>query len=174
MSYLNIKGEQRDLEVISEDLSHPRRRVLGLVVRMVDEIMHGSQLGMAGMHTQVRQWAMTGFMQQLVDLLKSRDYDIYLTADHGNIEAAGCGRPNEGAIAETRGLRVRVYSDERLRAQVQKAFPESLPWPPIGLPDAYLPLFAPYRLAFTREHERIVSHGGSAFEELVVPFIHLK
>jgi hypothetical protein len=39
-----------------EDLaSNPAVRVLGLVVDTVDKIMHGMELGAAGMHNQVRQ-----------------------------------------------------------------------------------------------------------------------
>ena len=38
-------------------LPKPGRASFGLVVDKVDRIMHGMQLGSAGMHNQVRQWA---------------------------------------------------------------------------------------------------------------------
>ena len=44
-------------EIVSEALSHPKARVAGLVVDKVDKIMHGMEMGTAGMNSQVRQWA---------------------------------------------------------------------------------------------------------------------
>ena len=55
------------------------------------------ELGSSGMHNQVRQWSQQPFMGRLIDLLIAAGYRVYLTSDHGNIEASGCGRPAEGA-----------------------------------------------------------------------------
>jgi len=81
---------------VEEVLSHPKVRAVGLVVDEVDKIMHGMELGTAGMHNQVRQWALQGFIAQLLDLLLQ--LQSLLTSDH--IEATGIGRPSEGAIAD--------------------------------------------------------------------------
>ena len=163
-----------DMDEVSECLSRPRLRVVGLVIDKVDRIMHGMELGAAGMHNQVRQWARQGFMRDLVGLLHDRGFQVYLASDHGNIEARGVGRPAEGAVADLRGERVRVYSDPRLRAQIKERFPDALEWPPIGLPEDYLPLLAPGRSAFVRESERLVGHGGISLEELVVPLVQIE
>ena len=84
---------------------------MGLVVDAVDKIMHGMALGQSGMHNQVRQWAGQGFLAALLDLLIDNGFAVFLTSDHGNIETTGCGRPREGAAADLRGERVRVYPD---------------------------------------------------------------
>ena len=84
--------------------------------------MHGMEMGTSGMHNQVRQWAREGFLASLFDLLLTNGFAVFLTSDHGNIEAIGCGRPNEGAIAEVRGERVRIYSDDILRGRVASRF----------------------------------------------------
>lgn len=154
-------------------IDSPNMRVVGLVVDKVDRIMHGMELGAAGMHNQVRQWAALGHFAALLDLLLANGFRVYLTADHGNIEATGCGRPNEGAVADLRGERVRVYSDEGLRGPVAERFPEAWQWPAEGLPTDYLPLLAPGRSAFVGEGERVVAHGGVCLEELVVPFVEV-
>ena len=53
-----IKGlGDGSLESVSEALSHPKARIAGLVVDKVDKIMHGMEMGTAGMHNQVGQWA---------------------------------------------------------------------------------------------------------------------
>ena len=126
------------------------------------------------MHDQVRQWVQQPFMANLFDLLLESGFHIYLTSDHGSIEASGCGQPAEGAVADLRGERVRIYSDDILRNKIKERYPDSLKWQPIGLPEGYLPLLAPNRSAFVRKKERIVSHGGISLEELIVPFVQIE
>ena len=162
------------LETVEEMVAQPKTRVVGLVVDKIDKIMHGMELGTAGMHNQVRQWARQPFMVNLVDLLLENGFRIYLTSDHGNIEATGCGRPAEGSIANLRGERVRIYADSLLRGEVKKRFPDAVDWPQIGLPEDYFPLLAARRSAFVREAEHLVSHGGTCLEELIVPFVQIE
>jgi hypothetical protein len=174
IAYARGLGAEADLATVADSIGHPKVRVVGLVVDTVDTIMHGMALGASGMHNQVRQWAEEGCMTRLLDLLFDHGYTVFLTSDHGNIEAVGCGRPAEGALADLRGERVRVYTDPTLRARVQARFPEAIAWPAIGLPADYLPLLAPGRSAFVQEGERIVGHGGITLEEVVVPFIRIE
>ena len=162
------------LESVSELLYHPRARVAGLIIDKVDKIMHGMELGTAGMHNQVRQWAQQPYLSSLLNLLLDRGFRVYLTSDHGNIEAQGCGRPAEGAAADLRGERVRIYPDAVLRRKVKERFPTALEWDPVGLPDDYLALLAPSRQAFVQETKRIVSHGGISVEELIVPLVQIE
>lgn len=170
-----IKGlGDGSLETVFEALSHPRARVAGLVVDKVDKIMHGMEMGAAGMHNQVGQWAKQPYLSALFDLLLDQGFRVYLTSDHGNIEATGCGRPAEGAVADLRGERVRVYPDANLRSKVKERFPAALEWGSIGLPENYLALLAPPRQAFVQDTQRIVSHGGASIEELIVPLIQIE
>jgi PglZ domain len=172
VAYLKGLGEANSVSLVEEKIS-PKTRILGLVVDTVDKIMHGMQLGTAGMHNQVRQWAELGLMSHLLDLLLENGFQIFLTSDHGNIEATGIGQPKEGATADLRGERVRVYSDSTLRTNIKNQFPSSIEWHNLGLPAEYLPLLAPSRQAFIREAEKIVAHGGASVEELIVPFISI-
>lgn len=79
------------LALVEELAGNPAVRVLGLVVDTVDKIMHGMELGAAGMHNQVRQWAEQGFLGDLLNLLVMLGYRVYLSSDHGNVEALGIG-----------------------------------------------------------------------------------
>lgn len=171
--YIKGLGDDR-MEPVSEALSHPRARVAGLVVDKIDKIMHGMEMGTAGMHNQVGQWAKRPYLSTLLDLLLDRGFRVYLTSDHGNIEAVGCGRPAEGAVADLRGERVRVYPDLTLRHKVKEQFPEALEWGSVGLPEDYLALLAPTRKAFVQDKQRIVSHGGISLEELIVPLVQIQ
>ena len=168
----NLRDEP-DLARVEEIVSHPKVRAVGLVVDKVDKIMHGMTLGSAGMHNLVRQWMHQGVLAALLDMLLDQGFSVFLTADHGNIETKGCGRPAEGSVADLRGERVRVYPDQSLRAGVKERFPDAIEWPPIGLPDDYLALIAPDRLAFVRETDSPVAHGGVTLEEVVVPLVEI-
>ncbi len=167
-------GEGTSLSEIEEILSHPKIRVVGFIIDTVDKIVHGMELGTAGIHNQIRQWATQGFMIGLLNLLLQNHFAIFITSDHGNIEARGCGQVSEGAIVDLRGVRARVYSDKILRVQVKKRFPDAIAWPPFGLPENFLPLLAPNRSAFVSEGKRVVGHGGISIEELIVPYVQVR
>ena len=162
------------IDDVRDLLSRPGMRVLGLVVDKVDRIMHGMELGTAGMHNQVRQWAGEGYMAELLEVLFDGGFAVFLSSDHGNIEADGIGRPSEGAIADLRGERARVYPDATLRARVKEQYPDAVAWPSVGLPEDFLGLLAPGRSAFVRKGERIVGHGGVSLEEVVVPMVQIE
>jgi hypothetical protein len=152
-------------------LGNARLSILGIVWNKVDEIMHGMQMQTAGMHNQVRLWASQGHLQQLLLRLQREGFVVYLTADHGNVTATGIGNPREGVLAETKGKRVRVYDRPELLEEVATKFPESLRWPNYGLPPARHVLLAADLKAFTDVGDEVVSHGGIAMEEVMVPFV---
>jgi hypothetical protein len=158
------------MERVEDAIDSPGVQVIGLVVNTVDSIMHGMQLGAAGMASQTKMWAGKPFMLNLLDSLLIQGFRVFLTSDHGNIETKGVGRPGEGSIAELRGERVRIFSDSGLRSRVREQFPESVEWPSDGLPDGCLPLLAPPGGAFVTPSAKTVCHGGGSIEEVIVPF----
>ena len=172
VSYANLSGDG-DAKEVEGEISH-RTKVAGIVVQKVDRIMHGMELGERGMQSQVGQWAQEGYLASLISHIVERGFEVYLTSDHGNVEARGIGSPAEGAVADVRGERVRVYDDPEQRSRVAAAFPGSVEWSGSGLPRDYLPLLAQGRTAFTSTNKRIVGHGGISLEELAVPLVHLE
>lgn len=161
-----------DVASVLEASIHPgKTKVVGLVVDKVDKIMHGMQLGAAGMHNQIRQWCQGGFLVSLIGYLLDHGFDVWMTSDHGNIECRGKGRPSEGVIAETRGERVRVYPTPELRSQVANSFPFAHDWQSVGLPSGYFPLVASGSDAFINHGDSIVGHGGCSIEEVIVPLV---
>lgn len=159
---------------LDETVNPGQTKAAGLVVDMVDKIMHGMWLGSAGMHAQVAQWCQGGYLGKLIDYLLDHDYDIWLTSDHGNIECKGKGRPSEGVLAETRGARARVYQTPELRSRVASDFTSACEWEPVGLPDNYFPLVVGGRDAFVNPGDSIVGHGGIALEEVIVPLVRFE
>ncbi len=158
-----------------ESLTDHRIKAVGLVINTVDDIMHGMQLGSAGMQNQVRQWAGKNNLLTLINSLIDNGFQIFLTSDHGNIEASGLGRINDGSIAESKGERVRVYASEIARKEAFNLVSEpSILWSNIGLPDDYFPLIANGRGAYINEGKNIVGHGGIAIEEVIIPYIKIR
>ncbi|MFP4039639.1 MAG: BREX-3 system phosphatase PglZ [Desulfosudaceae bacterium] len=159
---------QKELESV---INPETTRAAGLVVDKIDRIMHGMQLGAAGMHGQIKQWCETGFLRSMIEYLVHCGFDVWMTSDHGNIECYGKGRPSEGVIAETSGERSRIYSTSEFRSQVAAEFDFAYEWTQAGLPSDYFPLVAGGRNAFVRSGDCIVGHGGIAIEEVIVPLV---
>ncbi len=168
------KGLKRteQLSELEEAISRPSTKVAGIVVDMIDEIVHGAMLGKRGIAGQVSAWCETGFIEKLVLLLTKYGYNIYLTADHGNVDAEGIGRLNQGVVSELRGERVRTYRSESLAGSVPPEINAFRFYSP-GLPPDYLPVYADTRGAFVTEGNQIVAHGGASVEELIVPFTRI-
>jgi hypothetical protein len=173
IAYLKGLGDQHSLGAVETVLAECKIRIVGAVVDKVDRIMHGMELGAAGMHNQVHQWAAEGFLAVLLDKFMVAGFNVFVTSDHGNVEAVGHGKPSEGVIADVRGERARIYSDPLLRQTVAARFPSALTWKPIGLPGDFLPLLSAGRSAFVSEGTRTIAHGGVTLEEAIVPFIRI-
>ncbi|MFO7880870.1 MAG: PglZ domain-containing protein, partial [Bacteroidales bacterium] len=62
VSYQRGLGDGDVASVLDAAIHPGNTRVAGLVVDKVDKIMHGMQLGAAGMHNQIRQWCRGGFL----------------------------------------------------------------------------------------------------------------
>ncbi|WP_371360358.1 BREX-3 system phosphatase PglZ [Pseudomonas sp. KT_2_4] len=158
------------LDALEVDLTERRPNVVGLVIDEVDERLH-KERSKKDVAMWIDNWLVTGFVDRLFSLLLDRGYHVYVTADHGNVEAIGVGRPNQGVIAETRGERVRIYRSESLLADSAAAYPSTVRLEIAGLPANFIPLFAAGRTAFVPEGEQVVVHGGVSIEELIVPFV---
>ena len=155
------------LAELEDAISGPTTKVAGIVVDMIDEIVHGAMLGKRGITGQIGAWCDTGFVEKLFLLLTEHGYQIYLTSDHGNVEAEGIGRLG-GVISELRGERVRTYRSDALAASVPAeidAFRFGIP----GLPAGFLPLYAGTRGAFVPKGDQIVAHGGIRWRNLSFP-----
>lgn len=160
-----------DLPELEAQLSDPTVKIAGLVVDTVDEIIHGAVLGKRGVAAQIASWCDSGFVDRLFATLLENGFHVYLTADHGNTEAVGIGRPNQGVASELRGERVRTYRSETLIAKTAAENPGSFRLDVAGLPANFIPLFAGGRGAFVPKDDHVVVHGGVSVEELIVPFV---
>ena len=175
--YQKNLGTDDDVTVLIDQLSDHRLRSVGLVINTVDDIMHGMKLGSEGMHNQVKLWAESGYLPKLINALIDYGFSVHITSDHGNVEAIGCGKISEGAVADSRGERARVYQTEILRDEIFKKTENetksAILWPQIGLPSDYWSIVMSEREAFVARKQNIVGHGGIAIGEVIVPYIKI-
>jgi PglZ domain len=171
--YQRSLRQVEQLDALETVLQDGRLKVVGLVIDEVDDRLH-KERSKQDVALWIAKWLNTGFVTRLFAMLLDKGFHIYLTADHGNVDAVGAGRPKEGDIPETRGERVRVYHSETLLADSAAACPNTFRVNIAALPANFMPLFASGRTAFVTDGEQVVVHGGISVEELIVPFVRVK
>lgn len=174
VQYLRMDGTGEIAAELEKQVNLKSASVIGLVLNVIDDIMHGMSLGSAGMHNQIRHWVKQGCFGSLLSLLIDHGYDLWITSDHGNLECEGIGNISDGSLSETKASRVRIYQSEALRDQAAAKTEASLAWTPKGLPGDVYSLFAPYQASYHAVGKKIVTHGGTSLEEVVVPLVKIK
>ena len=173
VQYLRMDGTKEMVQELEKQVNLKSSSVIGIVLNVIDDIMHGMYLGAAGLHQQIKLWAKQAHFGALLKLLIDHDFELFITADHGNLECEGIGNIPDGSLSETRASRVRIYQSEVLRDQAADQSHASLAWTPKGLPNDLYCLFAPYRASYYPAGKKSISHGGISVEELMVPFVKI-
>jgi hypothetical protein len=158
------------------EIDSARTRALCLIENRIDDMVHDATLGGATFYAALNVW-LEGYSEKLETViahLLARGFAVYLTSDHGHVEARGFGRPSEGLTVDTRGRRARIYSDRHAVDNVQRDFEETIRWHRQGLlPDDVWVLMPQGRRAFALEDEIVVTHGGPTLNEVVVPLVEI-
>jgi len=146
-----------------------------MVVEDVDHEIHGERLGERVLHAGLQAWAREGRFTELLTLMLDDGYQIFLTSDHGFIEAETVGVSQAGVMADPHG-RFEKYSDKRIarRAIDTSKLPGRWAWHNFGLPADYLVVFAPILGAMKPKGDRLLTHGGPTLEEVVVPWVTIE
>ena len=149
---------------ISDDVT-----LLGLVCNDLDNIMHGSILGNDHLKLSTEQWIEKSGIVKLIFDLKGRGFDIYITADHGNIESRGIKnltlKEKTGSLS--RSKRHLHFTNDALLENFRTLNPTL----PVGTKG--LSVYLKNDEAFTLENKQVITHGGSHFWEVIVPFISI-
>jgi len=166
--YMKIQG------IASGEFAAPHDvNVQGCVISAVDEIMHGAKvLGEMQMMAGVRTWAKDGVLNRLVKQASADGFEVWITSDHGNIEAEATGRPKSpGLEVDMAGTRVWLYKSATLRDSSDS---EGTDWDPPGIPaGVFFPRFANARGGYFNAGTRM-SHGSLSFDEVIVPLARVE
>ena len=150
------------LDDIPQDIT-----TLGLVCNDLDDIMHGSILGDGHLKMSTEQWILKSKIVESISGLRKKGFCIYITSDHGSVESRGMKnltiRDKIGALS--RSKRHLHFTNEILLQD----FLEKNPIIEVGRKG--LSLFLKEKEAFTIENSQVITHGGSHFWEVIIPFI---
>ena len=86
VQYMRMNGTGDIGAELEKQVNLKSTSVMGIVLNVIDDIMHGMNLGSAGMHSQIRHWAKQGHFGSLLKLLIDNGFELWITADHGNLE----------------------------------------------------------------------------------------
>ena len=157
-------NEPLKLEEITPDTT-----MLGLVCNDLDDIMHGSILGNGQLKTSTELWIVKSKIVESISILKAKGFQVYITADHGNIEATGLKnltlKDKLGALS--RGKRHLHFTNETLLENFMELNKD------IEVGRKSLSLYLKKQEAFTNENSQVITHGGSHIWEVIVPFISI-
>lgn len=147
----------------------PDTTILGLVCNDLDDIMHGSILGNGQLKTSTEQWIVKSKIVNTISALKAKGFQVYITADHGNIEATGLKnltlKDKLGTLS--RGKRHLHFTNGTLLDSFMELNTN------IEVGKKGLSLYLKKQEAFTTENSQVITHGGSHLWEVIVPFISI-
>jgi hypothetical protein len=162
------------------ELEDPRISYWCLIEDTPDKLAHNATLGAADQQSSLRLWLDPAHdqnslpLEKLIDSFLDRGYSVFISSDHGHVEAIGFGQPSEGLLAQTRGKRARIYKDRLAAKRVQTTFTDTILWENDGiLPDQMTALMPSGRNAFAPSGEIVVTHGGTSIDEVIVPLIEI-
>lgn len=154
-----------DVAAISDSVN-----ILGLVNNDLDDIMHGAVLGNDQLMASTLQWLQKSGLVEYIGELRAKGFKIFITTDHGNVEAKGIKnlKLKEKVGSLSRGKRHIHFSNETMLANFSEQNPDLI----IGIRDnsAYLR----QEDAFTDQNVKVVTHGGSHLWEVLIPFGELQ
>ncbi len=160
---IDLTDKSRKLEITEST------KILGVVTNDLDELMHGAHMGDVQLLQNTKLWIEKGGFMQLIELLKDRGFEIFVTTDHGSVEATGIKnlRLIDRVGSKSRSKRHIHFSN---RTMLQN-FAEQNPEVDFGVKDDSVYLRG--REAFTTETTTVVTHGGSHFWEVLIPFVRI-
>ncbi len=97
---------------------------------------------------------------------------MFLTADHGQVECRGHGRPKVGILPDERSKRVLLFDSKTVCDSFANAY--SSPFRPSNLSTNMWPLFATGFAGFDIDGAEAVSHGGMSLDEVLVPVVEVR
>ncbi len=146
---------------------------LAIVFKDLDDKMHGST-DYADLLMLTRNWMDRSKIAQVVEDLLSKGFTVFLTSDHGNIQAKGWrglqGREKLGTNKSgSRSQRHIEYAEQWLSDEFMANNPE--------MEDSVVKeaqaLYFKNDLSFSNE-ESLVTHGGAHLLEVLIPFVEIK
>jgi len=176
VAYLNLKmaGDFEELRQVVDS----KNEVLGVVVNFFDDIMHSAKdlkVGKRVFYDTLISYLNNSATDEFFEVLLEAGYRVFVTSDHGNVDAAGIGVRSPKALVEAYAKRVAIFDQKSIaQAFASKHTAHNLTlFRPIFLPDNLYPVYPPADGLFASQKTASISHGGLSVEEMIVPFIEV-
>lgn len=153
-----------------ENLALIRR--LGIVYKDLDDYIHSSK-DYKDLIKLTENWIERSEIHKTVKTLLNQGFNVFISSDHGNIEAKGwrglTGKEKLGTNKSgSRSERHIEYSEEWLKEEFVKSNPQILD----SITQESRVIYFKNNLSFSKR-DKLVSHGGTHFLEVAIPFISI-
>ncbi len=156
---------------VQDSFAKARRRIC-LVDVSWDKRGHSINPRLDSIEEAVHVWAGKTPLRDIVRAGLSEGYRVILTADHGQVECSGHGRPKVGSLPDERSKRVLTFDNKTVCESFANAW--SAPFHPSNLSTSLWPLFATGFASYDIDGAEAVSHGGLSIDEVLVPVAEVK
>lgn len=151
-----------------------RDKCICVIINDIDDLIHSQKQGNAGMYRDVQLLSKSGKLLNMIKKLYNEGFDVFITSDHGHKECVTIGTPKgAGVEVQTKSKRTLVlkeFGDYHRLMEELNLFEYSS----FYLPKDYRYLICQHDEAMGIKGEKIVSHGGTSLQEVIVPFIKIK
>ena len=145
-----------------------------VILNDVDDMVHGQKQGREGMAAGITLLSESGQLVSLTQRLLSAGFDVFISADHGNVMRTGMGRYQKAGVeTETRSHCMMVLKDFADKEPIRDQY-HLIEFPKYYLPDEYDYLICDTGDSFDIKGDVVMTHGGITIEEVIVPFIMIK
>lgn len=166
ITYLKIKETDEEFDI------PPQTKIVGIIVNICDDLMHGELQGLDGLLQGIEAWKKKMGLVHLIESLLKHDFSVYMTADHGNTSAIAEGRfTKPGVLAEPASRRAVIYQSYLDARELDKFKTKEY----IGtyLPEGYTAYLFECGTCYGNRGTEYITHGGMTLEETIVPFVRI-
>lgn len=145
-----------------------------IIINDIDDMVHAQHQERLGMYTDINVLTSQKKLVTLTKKLTRQDFDVYITADHGNTLCTGLGMlRGTGLEVETKSHRMLVLQDFANKENVKEKY-GMIEYPKYYLDKKYDYLICDVGESFDAKGEMVMTHGGISIDEVIVPFIKVK
>jgi len=146
-----------------------------IIINDVDDIVHGQMQGRTGMYSSISLLMRQGKLAGTVRRMLQRGFDVYISADHGNVPCIGMGKlMKSGVETETKSHRMVVLKDFADKSAILEKYPGIIEYPGYYLDKRFTYLICGSGGSFDAKGEQVMNHGGITIDEVIVPFIMIR
>ena len=159
VSYESVKTEHK-IQIPSSDIT-----VSGFVTNGLDDLMHGNIMGYEQLYLNTNLWIEKSGICESVKDLRNAGFEVYISTDHGNIEAELNLKVTAGqkSLMHSKSKRFVQFDTEEQAESFIKNNNNYL----LGKKDKSV--FFRDNNGFGASGEKVITHGGSHILELLIP-----